>query len=98
MGLCPLGIWASLLGWPFVRGPVGGCMKKKMEDRPLEFLLHDLKNPAVYVKKTAIMQLEKKKSVQALPMLLELAQDGEASIRSCVAWALGQLGGSGVQS
>lgn len=73
-------------------------MKRKMVDRPVDVLLNDLRNPAVYVKKTAIMQLEKRKAGQALPLLLELVRDTEASIRSCVAWALGQLGGPGVQA
>jgi HEAT repeat protein len=73
-------------------------MKRKMVDRPVEVLLNDLKNPAVYVKKTAILQLEKRKVGLALPILLELVRDTEASIRSCVAWSLGQQGGPGVQT
>jgi HEAT repeat protein len=63
-----------------------------MPDKPVDALLLDLQNPAVFVKRTAIMQLEKKKASQAVPHLLTLLKDQEASIRSCAAWALGQLG------
>ncbi len=72
-------------------------MKKRLPDKPVEDLIADLKSQAVFVKKTAVMQLEKKKAVVAVPALVELLKDGEATIRGCVAWVLGELGDSSAQ-
>ena len=45
-------------------------MKKKMVDKPVEDLIQDLKSQAVFVRKTAIMQLEKKKATAAVDAIL----------------------------
>jgi len=73
-------------------------MKKKMLDKPVEDLILDLKSQAVFVRKTAIMQLEKKKAMVAVPALVELLADPEATIRGCTAWALGELKDKRAQS
>jgi HEAT repeat protein len=69
-------------------------MKKKMPDKPIDELILDLKSQAVFVKKTAILQLEKKRAKVAVPALTGLSKDTEASIRGCAAWAIGELGDS----
>lgn len=73
-------------------------MKKKMIDKPVEDLISDLKSQAVFVRKTAIMQLEKKMALVAVPALVELMSDPEATIRGCTAWALGEIKDSRAQA
>src|SRR5690349_4638302 len=68
-------------------------VKRRRPLKDSEALLHDLDAQPVFVRRQAIIDLVERGVNDAVVPLQGLLLDGEASIRACAAWALGELSG-----
>ena len=67
-------------------------VKRRREPKNVAALIQDLASPATFVRRMAIIDLAGRASRESLRHLMALAGDKEATIRACVAWALGEMG------
>jgi len=69
-------------------------VKRKRESKDVPSLLADLTSTATFIRRSAIIELVEKCSLDAVIPLENLLTDREAAIRACAAWALGEIGAS----
>jgi HEAT repeat protein len=66
-------------------------VKRRRVPKDVGALLKDLRNPATFVRRSAVVDLARRRPPEALDPMVGLLRDREAAIRACAAWALGEM-------
>lgn len=81
-----------MTGFPYLSDEYNDMVKKKRENKDTATLIKDLQVQSVFTRKSAIIDLASRRAKEALPDVLKVLKDREATLRGCAAWALGELG------